>query len=90
MHNRSVETEKLGDLILIEHGTAPECRQDEAASRRAAGFSFQSLPHGKIGRSDMGKYRIAQDILRNILPGNDDHRTVTVASRGLRHCGGAM
>src|SRR5216684_7951615 len=43
VHDSSVETEKCGDLILIERGTAPECGEDEAASRGASGFSFKSL-----------------------------------------------
>ena len=85
VHNSSIETEKCGDLILIERGAAAERGQDEAASRRAARFSLKLLPDGKIGRSDMGKYRILQDVLRNIFFYNGDHRTVTVASRGLRH-----
>ena len=85
MHNGSIYTEKRSDLILIEHGVAPECGKDEAASRGAARFSLKLLPDGKIGRSDMGKYRILQDVLRNVLPWNDGHRTVTVASRGRRH-----
>ena len=55
MHDSSVETEKCGDLILIERGPAPERGQDEATSRRAPSFSFKSLPDGKIGCSNMGK-----------------------------------
>jgi hypothetical protein len=56
VHYSSVDTEKCGDLILIERGTASECGQDEATSRRASSFSFQSLPDGKIGCSNMGKH----------------------------------
>jgi len=54
VHDRSVETQERGNLILIEHNAAPECRQDEAASRRAAGLSLKPLAHGKIGCGNMG------------------------------------
>ena len=85
VHDGPVEAEKRGDLILIERNAAPERGQDEAAGRSAPGFSLKFFPDGKISRSDMGKDRVAEDILRNILLWNDDHKTFTVASRGLRH-----
>jgi hypothetical protein len=36
----------------------------------------------------MGKQRVLEDVRGNILLWNGDHKNVTVASRGLRHCGG--
>jgi hypothetical protein len=56
VHDSSVETEKCGDLILIERGSAPQCGQDKATSRRAPSFSLKSLPNGKIGCGNMGKH----------------------------------
>lgn len=85
VHNSSVKAKKLGDLILIEPNAAAEGGQDEAASRGALSFSFQSFAHGKICGGDMRKHRIPQDVWRNIRLWTDDHRTVTVASSGLRH-----
>src|SRR5208282_5199826 len=39
---------------------------------------------------DMGEYRVLQNVIGNLFPRKDVHRTVTVASRGLRHCGGSL
>ena len=87
VHDSSVETQKRGDLILIERSAAPKCRQDEAASRGTLSLSFQPFPYREIGRGDMGQDGIFQDVFGNLFPGNDVHRMLTVAWRGLRHWG---
>src|SRR5271166_2074474 len=90
MHDGAVEAQERGDLILIQRRSATQCRQDKAACRRALGFSLQSLSHREIRRCDMSEYRVFQNVIRNLAPGEDVHRTVTVASRGLRHCGDSL
>ena len=44
MHNRAVEAKNSSNLILVEHGTAPEGRQNKAAGLRALSLLFKSLP----------------------------------------------
>ena len=87
MHDGPVEIKKCGNLILVQCGPAAECGQDEAAGLRALGLTFELLPNRKIGGSQMNKNRIFQNVRWNQLLFDDDHRTVTVASSGLRHCG---
>src|SRR5580658_696749 len=90
MHDRPVETQERGDLILIQRRSATQCRQDKAACRRALSFSLQSLSHREIRRCDMSEYRVLQNVIGDLFLREDVHRTVTVASRGLRHCGGSL
>ena len=89
VHDGPVEAQERGDLIRIQRCSPAQCRQDKAACRRALGFLLQSLPHREIRRCDMGEYGVFQNVVGNLFPGEDVHRTVTVASRGLRHCGGS-
>ena len=89
MHDGAVETQKRGDLILVERRAAAECGQDEGARRRAMSFSFQPLADRKISRRQLREYGIFQEVFRNFFSWNDVHKTVTVASSGLRHWGGS-
>src|ERR1700675_624068 len=90
MHDRAVEAEKGCDLILVENGAAAKCGQDETASLGASRLLLEPFSHGKIGQSDMHKHGAFQDFSGDQFFVYGDHRTFTVAARGLRHCGRSM
>src|SRR5216683_40929 len=90
MHDGSVDTQERGDLILIQHRSVAQCRQDKTACRRALVFSLQPFSHREISRCEMGEYRVFQNVVGNLFPRENVHRSVTVASIGLRHCGDSL
>jgi hypothetical protein len=64
MHDRPVEAQKRGYLILVERDPTPEGGQNEPASLRASGLLFKPLPDGEIGLSET-QDRILQNLRRD-------------------------
>jgi len=65
MDDGAIETEKLGDLILVEGRAATKAGENEGARRGASGFAFELLAEGEIGRGEVIEYGIFQDVFGN-------------------------
>jgi hypothetical protein len=83
----AVETEERGDLILVEGGTAAEGGENEAAGLRALRFLFHAAGDVEIGGGEVDEDGVLEDFFGNEFLVSEDHRKVTVDSRGRRHCG---
>jgi len=83
----AVESEESGDLVLVEGGPAAEGGENEAAGLRALGFLFHALADVEISRGKVNQDGALEDSFWNDFIIDQDHRMVTVDSRGRRHCG---
>ncbi len=83
----AVETEKSGDLVLVEGGAAAESGEDEAASLRTLSFLFHAPGDVEVGGSEMDEDGVLEDFFGDEIIAWEDHRMVTVDSRGRRHWG---
>src|SRR5271169_2505267 len=86
----AIEAEDSCDLILVEGGTAAKGGEDEAARGGAAGFPFELLADGEIGRGDVAEDGVFENLFGNLFGFDENHRTVTVAPSGRRHCGWSL
>ena len=62
MHHRSVEAQQRGNLILVEHRPSAQCGQNEPACLRAIRFLLQLLSNRVVGRGEVHKNGVLQDL----------------------------
>lgn len=83
VHNGAVESEERGDLVLVEGCSAAESGKNEATGLRALGFLFHALGDVEISGGKVDQDGVLEDFFSNEFIIDEDHRVVTVDSRGF-------